>query len=72
MPLYEYQCRACDARFEAYVRAFAEPVRCPACQAGTVEKLLSTFAMASSGPSAAGARSAGGGCGCGRGGCGCH
>jgi putative FmdB family regulatory protein len=72
MPLYEYLCRECDTKFEAYVRAFAETVRCPACHAGAVEKQLSTFAMAFSGGAAAGGSPAGGGCGCGRGGCGCH
>jgi putative FmdB family regulatory protein len=72
MPLYEYECRACATKFEAYVRAFAEAVRCPACSADAVEKQLSTFAMSSSGASAMSSSSAGGGCGCGRGGCGCH
>jgi putative FmdB family regulatory protein len=71
MPLYEYVCHGCATKFEAYVRAFGETVRCPACRTDAVEKQLSTFAMAASGGSDGGA-SAGGGCGCGRGGCGCH
>jgi putative FmdB family regulatory protein len=66
MPLYEYLCEACGARFELYVRAFGEEVRCPACQGARVEKQLSSFALAG----VAGG-SGGGGCGCGRGGCGC-
>ena len=72
MPLYEYLCRACATKFEAYVRVFAEPVCCPACQADAVEKQLSTFAMSFPGGSASGSSAVGGGCGCGRGGCWCH
>ena len=70
MPLYEYRCRDCDEKFERYVRAWGDAAVCPACESGSVEKLLSTIAYAA----AAGSVSspAGGGCGCGRGGCGCH
>ena len=70
MPLYEYRCPLCDARFEKLVRSWSEPVACPDCASTEVEKQLSTFAFASAG---AGVRagSSGGGCGCGRGGCGC-
>jgi len=71
MPLYEYVCRDCATKFEAYVRAFGESVCCPACRADAVEKQLSTFAMAVAGGSSSSGTSAGGGC-CGRGGCGCH
>jgi putative FmdB family regulatory protein len=65
-------CRDCATKFEAYVRAFGEAVRCPSCRTDAVEKQLSTFAMAASGGSGFASASAGGGCGCGRGGCGCH
>ncbi len=70
MPVYEYLCPPCDARFERYVRAWGEVVHCPHC-AGEVEKQLSTFAMAVAGgaPRMAAAPRAGGAC-CG-GGCGC-
>jgi putative FmdB family regulatory protein len=67
MPIYEYACRACQSRFERLVRAFGEKVACPGCGAQDVERLLSTFAMASGG--AGRSAPAGGGC-CG-GGCGC-
>lgn len=69
MPLYEYACRGCGAAFEAYLRSWAEPVACPACQGTSVEKQLSRFAFTGQGDGSA--SSAGGGCGCGRGGCGC-
>ena len=64
MPLYEYLCRDCGLAFERYVRAWGDPVLCPACAGASVEKKASSFALAA-GPSA------GGGCGCGRGACGC-
>jgi putative FmdB family regulatory protein len=43
MPLYEYACRECAHEFEALVRGDASP-SCPACQATTLERRLSTFA----------------------------
>ena len=46
MPLYEYQCGACDERFE-WLQRLGEgkaAVRCPACGASEVERRLSTFA----------------------------
>jgi putative FmdB family regulatory protein len=68
MPVYEYVCRDCGGKFEAYVRSWSEAVACPACRSADLEKLLSTFAMTGTD---GGAR-ASGGCGCGRGGCGCR
>ena len=70
MPLYEYFCQACATRFEAYVRGWSERVACPGCEGGVVEKLVSSFAVASG--AGAGAGSRGGGCGCARAGCGCQ
>ena len=66
MPVYEYLCLECQRAFERYVRRFNEAVTCPACSSDSVEKQLSTFAMAGGGP-----RAAGGGGGCCGGGCGC-
>ncbi|MGH9370146.1 MAG: FmdB family zinc ribbon protein [Vicinamibacterales bacterium] len=45
MPLYEYQCDACNTRFER-IQKFSDPPvdTCPAC-AGTVRKLLSSPAI---------------------------
>ena len=45
MPIYEYSCRSCDAKFEM-MRPFSQsgsPADCPTCKK-PAEKLLSTFA----------------------------
>ena len=44
MPTYEYQCEACDHRFEAFQSIVAEPLsECPEC-AGKVRRLISSGA----------------------------
>jgi len=45
MPVYEYQCKSCDDRFELRQK-FADPPAtvCPAC-GGSVKKLISTTAF---------------------------
>ena len=76
MPVFEYECRKCGARFEALVRSASQAVLCEKCGAPDPVRKVSRFAPASSSPKnacpAAGscpsAESAGG-CGCG--GC-CH
>jgi putative FmdB family regulatory protein len=68
VPLYEYRCGSCGMAFEKYVRAWSEEVACPACDSAVVEKLVSSFALATASGFTG---SAGGSCGCGRGGCGC-
>ena len=54
MPIYEYACPGCGARFEKLVRRFGEAVSCPACSRADVERQLSVFAVATSAPSWAG------------------
>lgn len=45
MPLYEYECFLCRARFERIQRAAADPVEiCPEC-GGAVRRLLGTPAL---------------------------
>lgn len=46
MPLYEYQCNACQRRFEL-IRKFSDPPVevCPECGAGPVQKLISSPAF---------------------------
>ncbi len=46
MPIYEYQCRACERNFEHFVRSVEseEPVVCPHCKSKKVQKRLSVFA----------------------------
>ncbi|MGE0040698.1 MAG: zinc ribbon domain-containing protein [Vicinamibacterales bacterium] len=48
MPLYEYECTDCHARFELLVRASTTP-ECPACKSTTLEKQLSVFAVGADG-----------------------
>lgn len=46
MPLYEYECRACGARFEQLVLNSRTSVVCRSCGDSKVSQLLSTFAVA--------------------------
>jgi putative FmdB family regulatory protein len=46
MPIHDYACRACDARFELLVRASTTPA-CPACRSEDLERLLSLPAIRS-------------------------
>ncbi len=48
MPLYEYECRSCNARFEKLVYNNGTQVACRECGATNVVQLLSTFAVGSS------------------------
>jgi putative FmdB family regulatory protein len=42
MPIYEYECQACEHRFELWQKMSDKPVRvCPKCKARNVEKLIS-------------------------------
>ena len=45
MPLYEYECRDCGARFEALVMKRETEVACRACGGTEIAQLLSTFAV---------------------------
>jgi putative FmdB family regulatory protein len=56
MPLYEYQCRACDHQFELLVRE-STALECPKCTGKDLEKQLSVFAV--SAPSSGTSRMAG-------------
>ena len=75
MPLYEYRCGACSLEFEKLVRKWGDATSCPACASTTVEKQISTFAVATA-PGRASSTACGApaeGCGasaCGGGGCG--
>jgi putative FmdB family regulatory protein len=42
MPTYEYKCRACDHRFEAFQSMKEDPIeKCPKCGNYSVERLIS-------------------------------
>jgi len=46
MPLYEYQCKKCEQKFEALVsfKNADNSVKCPNCDSDETSRLLSTFA----------------------------
>lgn len=47
MPLFEYQCLACDHVFEVLVRADTASPACPQCAATTLARLPSLFGVSS-------------------------
>ena len=70
MPIYEYKCKACDAKFEQLVRSMSTPpssepsVKCPSCGSAKTARELSVFAVgAEAGPKSSSSPAAGG---CGR------
>jgi putative FmdB family regulatory protein len=68
MPVFEYRCRACKSEFERLVPVReADAQNCPQCQSPEVSRLLSLFAPAKGGESAASGSSC-----CAKGGCRCH
>jgi putative FmdB family regulatory protein len=56
MPIYEFICDHCAARFEELVRD-GELVVCPGCSSSDVRRVLSAFAVHSSSPGFAGVAS---------------
>ncbi len=74
MPLYEYYCRACAAKFELLrpMNRADEVATCPEGHRGS-HRTLSVFATVARGASDAleATSGAGAGCACGGGGCGC-
>lgn len=66
MPIYEYNCNACDHRFELLVPMSASSVlpECPECRSADTRKLISVFVGRSSG-SDGGAKNLAGSGGCG-------
>ena len=48
MPIYEYECRGCEHRFEQVVLPTTTPA-CPECGGQDLERLLSMFAVNSEG-----------------------
>ncbi len=46
MPIYDFQCNACGCEFEGLVHPNETP-ECPACHSPNLERLLSSFAVAS-------------------------
>ena len=48
MPIFEYQCGECGAKFERIVGSSAAVVTCKHCASDNVHQLLSVFAVAGS------------------------
>jgi putative FmdB family regulatory protein len=58
MPIYEYQCQACDERFDKLLRSMSQApagVACPACGSTDVRRLISAPIVHSAGETGAGA-----------------
>ena len=45
MPIFEYRCRDCGAKFEKIQAASATDATCVSCNSPQVERLLSVFAV---------------------------
>jgi len=62
MPIYEYQCRKCEAIFERYQKANedGESLTCPVCGAKRPEKILSGFSSCKGSESSSSCGSSGG------------
>lgn len=45
MPIYEYHCQSCDAKFETLVRNASERVQCRHCGSSELQKLISVHAV---------------------------
>jgi putative FmdB family regulatory protein len=72
MPIYEYFCPKCAAKFEE-LRPLARADDAAVCAKGHrgATRTLSVFAMSAKGSDGESLPSMGGGCACGGGGCGC-
>ena len=52
MPIYEYICKKCDARFDHLAKSMSESgkadkVKCPECNSAKTERAMSVFAVGS-------------------------
>lgn len=63
MPLFEYQCKQCGARFEALVIGSRTPEACPRCDSPAIDKQVSTFGLGASAGSSSGSSWKSAGCG---------
>ena len=51
MPIYEYECKGCSAKFEKLVRSMSneEKISCPKCGSPKTARALSVFAVGAEG-----------------------
>ena len=67
MPIYEYTCKRCDARFERLAKSMSEDesskVACPECRSTQTARSMSVFAVSSGGASGKSSAPAPGMCG---------
>lgn len=47
MPIYEYQCRACETQFEYLLLHNSPAAKCPSCGSKKLEKMISQVAVSS-------------------------
>ena len=59
MPIYEYTCRDCGAKFEQFVRTMSgqDKFNCPKCNSKQTARALSVFAVGAEGARASSAAS---------------
>jgi putative FmdB family regulatory protein len=57
VPIYEFECEECGARFEELVAVEAAPPACPECAAARTRRLLSNVSPPGRQPRGAGVRS---------------
>jgi putative FmdB family regulatory protein len=69
MPIYEFLCESCGARFERLAPVDAAVPPCPRCRSESVRRRFSVFRARTASHEA---RAASGGCGCSPSGCGCR
>jgi putative FmdB family regulatory protein len=74
MPIYEYVCDDCGARYERIVLSQNQAITCPQCESAKHTIQLSVFAAPANGQrsSANASTSSAGSCGCTPRSCGCH
>ncbi len=62
MPIYEYECTECGARFDKFVRSISRQIDviCPECKSRNCRKIVSTFSSGQSGSSGSSCSPSGG------------
>ncbi|HHT9110142.1 MAG TPA: FmdB family zinc ribbon protein [Candidatus Brocadiaceae bacterium] len=65
MPIYEFQCKQCNTKFDEYFRSSKERKKlfCPSCQGDSIHKVFSVFGMSTGNSSDGSSSSSSGGCG---------